>query len=502
MEKVKIKIDGKEYEVEGWMSILRAAQSVGIEIPHFCYHPALRVVATCRLCVVKVEGIPKLQTACSTQVKNGMVIWTNTEEVRRARADALEFLLANHPLDCPQCEKAGECKLQDYAFNYGKPVSRFREVKRDLGKRDISSKITLRPNRCVLCTRCVRYAEEYMGTGGLTVVERGGMANVAVYPEGAFEGDYTLNVTHLCPVGALIPKHYMYKSRPTYLKVGSSICPLCSRGCNVFLDIKGVEPVRVRPRENMEVNYYWLCDYGYLAYQHFKPLNRERTLLVKIGRDLRRQLRDKIIKYIAGELKKGDFSIVITPFLTNEELMAVKVFSEKLGINKIYLLYPEYIKEHEGSELLKPEKAPNMKGVERIFGKLEPETEASGDVFLIGWFFKEPNFGRGVSEIFVHSLKLPSSCREKIEAFVPEAGWGEKEGSFTNWEGRVQWMTKIIDPIGESMDVITLLSILASEIGIDFPYRTPYDTMADLKKVLPGYDVEMPSRGIKKVGVR
>jgi len=506
MSRVKIKIDGREIEAEDWMTIMQAAESAGIEIPHFCYHPALKVVATCRLCVVKIEGIPKLQTACSTKVSDGMVVWTEVEEVRRARADALEFLLINHPLDCPQCEKAGECKLQDYAFKYGKPGSRFKERKRDFGKRDISSKIKIRPNRCVLCTRCVRYAQDLLKTGGLCVVERGGKCYITVYPENGFEGDYTLNVTTLCPVGALISKDWAYKSRPVYLKVASSICPLCSMGCNVFLDVKGIEPVRVRPRKNLKVNYYWLCDYGYLSYKAFALSEREIYALEKKNSTLVRGIQEKIIQNLCDFIKNHaqEMGICLSPFLTNEEIIAIKEFGNALGINSFYFIQPEYLREHENLWLLKPEKAPNMNGLKKIIPSIKEFSSAGEKVLaLFGWLMKNVSIPSGVEKIILVSNRLPENLKEKVEFFIPEAGWAEKEGSWTNFEGRVQWFTYAIEPVGESIRIIDFILFVSKNLGLNFKFSSMENLIYLLKGYFPQVELEREvMNSLRKVGVR
>jgi len=506
MSRVKIKIDGREIEAEEWMTIMQAAESAGLEIPHFCYHPALKVVATCRLCVVKIEGIPKLQTACSTKVSDGMVVWTDTDEVRRARADALEFLLINHPLDCPQCEKAGECRLQDYVFKYGKPQSRFKERKRDFGKGDISSKIKIRPNRCVLCTRCVRYAQDILKTGGLCVVERGGKAHVTVYPENGFEGDYTLNVTTLCPVGALISKDWAYKARPVYLRVASSICPLCSRGCNVFLDVKGIEPVRVRPRKNLKVNYYWLCDYGYLSYKSFVLSEREIYTLERKNSVLVRGIQEKIIHNLCEFIKNHskEIGICLSPFLTNEEIIAIKEFGGGGGINSFYFIPPEYVKEHENVWLLKPEKAPNMTGLKKILPFVKEVSSAGEKILAIfGWIIREVSIPSTVKKVILVSNRIPENLKEKVEYFIPEAGWAEKCGTWTNFEGRVQWLTNAIEPVGESIRIIDLIQFVSKALRVSLKFSSAEDLVKAVKEYYPEAEIEGEIRESgRKTGVR
>lgn len=506
MSKVRIKIDGKDIGCEDWMTIMQAAESAGIEIPHLCYHPALRAVATCRLCVVKIDGIPKLQTACSTKVADGINIWTETDEVRKARADALEFLLINHPLDCPQCEKAGECKLQDYVFIYGKQKSRFREKKRDFGRRDISSKIMLRPNRCVLCTRCIRYAEEILKTGGLCVVERGGKTNITVYPEGGFEGKWTLNVTNLCPVGALIPKEWACRSRPVYLKVVSSICPMCSRGCNVFLDLKGIEPVRVRPRINPKVNFYWLCDYGYSSYKAFELSKREIHTLERKNSTLVRGVPENIIQNACDFIKNSsrEMGICLSPFLSNEEIIAIKEFGEKLGIKSFYFIPPEYVKEEEKDWLLTSEKAPNMNGLKKIVPSIKDLSSAQErNLTIFGWILKDLSLPSVVEKVLLVSNRIPENIKEKVGFFIPEAGWAEKEGSWTNFEGRVQWFGNAVQPVGESIKITDLIIFISKKLMVDLSFSSPDALLSLLKAQFPSAPIEEERMSaVRKIGVR
>ncbi len=269
----KVTIDGKTVEVEPGTTIIKAADQIGIYIPRYCYHKALSVVATCRMCLVEVEKAPKLMTACSTPVTDGMVVWTNTEKVKKARQDILEFLLINHPLDCPICDQAGECFLQDYYMDYGRYKSRFPlELKIRRGKRRRIGKYLILDNeRCILCTRCVRFLQEITKTSELCVRERGDSSEIDLFQDREVDNNYTLNLADICPVGAITSLDFRFKKRVWFLKSVPGICLSCATGCNINIKYADERIFRLLPRENQEVNGLWMCDAGRLSYR--KTLN-------------------------------------------------------------------------------------------------------------------------------------------------------------------------------------------------------------------------------------
>jgi NADH-quinone oxidoreductase subunit G len=269
----KITIDGKTIDVPPGTTIIKAAEELGIYIPRYCYLKALSVVATCRMCLVEVEKAPKLMTACSTPVTDGMVVYTNTEKVRKARQDILEFLLKNHPLDCPICDQAGECFLQDYYMDYGRYKSRFpKNLKIRRPKRRILGKYLVLDNeRCILCTRCVRFLKEVTKTSELCVRERGDSSEIDLFQNRLVDNNYTLNLADICPVGAITSADFRFKKRVWFLNTASSICLSCATGCNINVQYANGTIFRLLPRENNKVNGLWMCDTGRLSYK--KTLN-------------------------------------------------------------------------------------------------------------------------------------------------------------------------------------------------------------------------------------
>ena len=284
-ELVTLTIDGQTVRVVKGMSILEAARSAGISIPHYCYHPGLSVVGSCRMCLVEVERMPKLQASCATPVSEGMVVRTQTPETLRNRQSVLEFLLLNHPLDCPVCDQSGECELQNYYMSHGRYDPRFNENKTKRQKaRPIGPYVILDQERCILCTRCVRFTDEISKTAEIGVIDRGHRSEIDIFPGIELNNRYSGNVVDICPVGALTDRDFRFQCRVWFLGRTPSVCPGCSRGCNIEIHYnerfnpryhdKRVH--RLKPRYNRDVNGFWMCDEGRLSF-HDKFTNRVTT---------------------------------------------------------------------------------------------------------------------------------------------------------------------------------------------------------------------------------
>ena len=276
---VTLTIDGREVTVPKGTSLIEAARQAGIFVPHYCYDPDLSVVASCRLCLVEIEKVPKLQPSCNAPAQDGQVVFTQSEKVLDARKMQMEFLLVQHPLDCPVCDQGGECKLQEYSRNHGFHETRFRFQRRTFPKPDIGPFIDLERNRCVLCSRCVRFLDEKGGNAELAVVSRGNKSFISTFKEKPLQGDFTGNITDLCPVGALTSKVTRFRVRVWELKDAPSVCSMCSVGCNINLQYRSRtrEVLRITPRDNAEVNHRWLCDMGRFGFDQFNSDLRRRS---------------------------------------------------------------------------------------------------------------------------------------------------------------------------------------------------------------------------------
>ncbi len=265
---VNCTIDGVPVAVPKGTSIIEAAKQAGILVPHYCYHPSLPSPAVCRMCLVEVEKAPKLQPACVTTVAEGQVVHVHSPAAEKARESVLEFLLINHPLDCPICDQAGECELQNYVFQEGRAGTRYAEyAKRYNPVEDFGPDVLYVPNRCILCTRCVRFMDHVAQEPVLNVSERGDRAYIGIVEEQRLDHPWAGNVVDLCPVGSLISKDFLHKARAWDVDKSAGICPGCSQGCNVMIDTRDDVVVRLRPRPNLEVNRHFICDTGRLDYR-------------------------------------------------------------------------------------------------------------------------------------------------------------------------------------------------------------------------------------------
>jgi NADH-quinone oxidoreductase subunit G len=283
-ELVNVTIDGMPLSVPKGTMIIEAAKQAGVLVPHYCYHPSLPSPAVCRMCLVEVEKAPKLLPACVTAVADGQVVHVNSGNAKQARQAVLEFLLINHPLDCPICDQAGECELQDYVFQEGRAGTRYQEyAKRYNPVEDFGEDILYVPNRCILCTRCVRFMEDVADTPVLNVSERGDRAYIGISESQRLDHPWAGNVVDLCPVGSLLSKDFLHKARVWDLDKTASVCPGCTQGCNINIDTRDDVVVRIRPRPNLDVNRHFICDHGRMDYRWMNRGDRIEAPLVQDG---------------------------------------------------------------------------------------------------------------------------------------------------------------------------------------------------------------------------
>ena len=325
-ETVKITINGREVEADPSKPLIAACHAEGEQVPHYCYHPGLSPVGSCRICQVQVkqgEMPARTVVACRTPVAPGMVVETEAPQAHEARKQCLEFLLKNHPLDCPICDKAGECTLQDYSFDEGQGEGRSVEPRRKLEKRkSLGDVIVLDQERCILCSRCVRFFEEVPKKAQLTVGQRGSHSVIETWNDQPLTGNYQGNVADLCPVGALTLQKFRFQARVWNLLKVASTCPECSRGCSTTVEVlrKG-EVKRIRPRENEDVNGHWICDTGRFAFDAVNREGRLQAAVIRSGTGQAQQVDTADALAIARDMliTHGETLIVASPFLTNEE---------------------------------------------------------------------------------------------------------------------------------------------------------------------------------------
>ncbi|MDZ4673906.1 MAG: 2Fe-2S iron-sulfur cluster-binding protein [Gemmatimonadota bacterium] len=324
-ELVSLTIDGLSVSVPKGTSLIEAAKQAGVLVPHYCYHPSLPSPAVCRMCLVEVEKAPKLMPACVTTVAEGQVVHTGSDQARKARESVLEFLLINHPLDCPICDQAGECELQDYVFQEGRAATRYSDyAKRYNPVEDFGPDILYVANRCILCTRCVRFMDDVAETPVLNVSERGDRAFIGIDPSQTLDHPWAGNVVDLCPVGSLVSKDFLHKARAWDLDKTASICPGCTQGCNIMIDTRDDVVVRLRPRPNLDVNRHFICDTGRADYRWMNRGDRIEAPLVRDGDRLVATDWPTALERLAAILRQASGQVVI--------LASGRASTESLGL--------------------------------------------------------------------------------------------------------------------------------------------------------------------------
>jgi NADH-quinone oxidoreductase subunit G len=446
---VSVTIEGRAIQVPEGTSMLEAAKVAGVLIPHYCYHPGLPVAGVCRMCLVEVEKSAKLAPACATSVAEGQVIHVHSDPAREARQGVLEMLLINHPLDCPICDQSGECELQDYTFAEGRKDSRYHEAKRFNPVEDFGGDVLYVPNRCILCTRCVRFMEDVAHDPVLNVSERGDRAVI-----GKFEGQdlthpWAGNVVDLCPVGALLSKDFLNKARSWDLDRSASICPNCTQGCNTALESRDNVVVRMRPRPNEDVNKYFLCDEGRLNYRWLNRRDRVEFPHVRRGDALAPADWDEAVEAAAAVLRGRRVHVVASPSLSNEVLFQLSQVIGRLGGTGVFRVRqgPEAPLDGVPGLSLRADRAANVNGAE-LLGFRRTDTPlaglANGDVLLVA---DDELAGADAASlaaaaavagaVVVIGTTLPSWAA-RAAVMLPIANMAEEEGTFTNVEGRVQ----------------------------------------------------------------
>ena len=457
-------LDGKTVEFEPGEKILSAAMRAGIQIPHYCYHPGMSVVATCRMCMVDVIDMgngrpaPKLQTSCSMDAVEGMKVETMNEKVKDAKELVMEYLLINHPLDCPICDQSGECVLQDYSFEFGSGKSEMEYSKRVYGWRDIGTFVALERNRCIHCTRCDRFTREITGTNEFGMFNRGHELTVDTYSDRPMTNQFQGNMADICPVGAITEKEFRFKRRVWKLKKTPSICVGCSTGCNVTIEYDKNEVFRLKPRDNPDVNKWWMCDQGRLTY---KDLNiRENRVAHPFGKtaegfqEISWENAFSAIQEKISELQPTSNEVIglVDTHASNEELYLFKKLLKE-GFDSDQLFFPDLEWEQPVSDffinsLITSDKSPNRAGArllglkgakssEEVISKIPTGTKV---LLVFGKPFEDENLlsQAGNIPLVINIAAWQSGWSETADVTLPGRLHSEKDASFTNKSGRVQ----------------------------------------------------------------
>jgi NADH-quinone oxidoreductase subunit G len=519
VEKIKIKVDEREVEVPKLMpdwqgklqptTMLQACAVAGIDVPHYCYHAKLPIVGNCRMCLVEFgtptmgpdrkpvlnpDGTPKIARsvlpyepgtprgaiACATPISPGMEIYPTSPATKQMREAVLESLLINHPLDCPICDQAGECKLQEYSVDHGPAASHFVEEKVHKPKQvDLGPRIMLDDERCILCSRCIRFSRDIAGDDALGFVDRGSHSTLTRYPGKTFDNNYTLNTVDICPVGALTSKDFRFKMRVWFLKESKSLCTSCATGCNITIGSRENKVYRYEPRENDAVNSCWMCDSGRLNYQW---INREDRLTAVGGFKANRLETGEAWSRVLGELteilsktRTGSAAIIVSARQTNEEIYLLKRLATKLeavtesvpriGQGDRLLLHSDRNPNSTGVRLIGMTSARMGSNLPRIASDIANEIIRTLIVF--GEDVTEVGIGQnllGKLDMLIVSDILPNRTTEMAHYLLPGCAHAEKRGSFVNAKGRVQRFMQNVEPKGNARPEWEFLHELAQSV--------------------------------------
>ncbi len=471
---VNLTIEGRPVTVPEGTSVLEAAKAVGILIPHYCYHPGLPVAGVCRMCLVEVEKAPKLAPS--------------------ARKGVLEFLLINHPLDCPICDQSGECELQDYTFQEGRADSRYRDPKRFNPVEDFGGDVLYVPNRCILCTRCVRFMDDVAHDTVLNVSERGDRALIGKFEGKDLTHPWAGNVVDLCPVGALLSKDFLNKARAWELDRAASICPNCTQGCNITIETRDSMVARLKPRPNDEVNKFFMCDYGRLNYRWMNRTDRAESPLVRTEGALRSIDWDVAIHAAASLLRERRVFVLASPMLSNEALhLLSKLVERSGGAGRFRVAIGEEAPLAGVEDLaLRRERAANVKGAE-LFGFERSDRPLAGlgdaDVLVIADDDLDgisPDEVSRAVQVIVLGTTLPEAARDAA-VFLPITNFAEEEGTFTNLRGRVQRFMQAKPAPGLARPSWLVLGDLLGALGEQDSFYLPSDVFTRIADSHPAF---------------
>lgn len=487
----KLTINGKSIDVPAGTSVIQAAQQLDIPIAHYCYHEGLSVAGACRMCLVEVEKNPKLQIACNMPVAEGMVVHTDNERVKDAVKWSLDFHLINHPLDCPICDQAGECKLQDYYMNYGlyTPEMDQRKVKKSKAV-SLGDRVVLDQERCILCSRCVRFTTEVSKTNELGIFNRGDRSVIGTFEDRPLNNNYSVNTVDICPVGALTSKDFRFKQRVWFLKDFETICNGCSTGCNVTVSYNANGVFRVKPRKNKEVNGHWMCDEGRDVY---KQTNKEYRLESVVER--REDLGGAPVKgkpvalalqEIAKKIKQSkSTALVLTAQYTVEEYEAIlTLFASKLQVRSVY-----YWKNNEESFdsfdglLLRGDKNPNTAGLMQVAQKFNVKLQSMSDFEKAAASYDVCVVAAPENQAVYRDLKQKVSVIKKAKEVVcitscyndsyndfkwqiPAKSFVEKSGTFVNFKGMQQKIKAGVKIIPNSVSLQEFSAAVTESMGV------------------------------------
>lgn len=504
----KVTIDGTLSDFEDGLTLIRAAEQIGIEVPHYCWHPGLTIAGNCRMCLVEVEKVPKLQIACNTRVAEGMVVHTRNERVKKAQEAVLEFLLLNHPIDCPICDQAGECKLQDYYMDFDRSPSRFPVEEKNRKRKvvDLGPRVVLDQERCILCLRCTRFLDEVSETSELGVFERGDRSFIDLAAGKRLDNRYSENVVDVCPVGALTSKDFRFRARVWYLDRTPSVCTSCATGCNIEIFHRQGQIFRFRPRHNPDVNDYWMCDEGRDGYKRVQAEGRLLRPEIRAGDSMREAGWNEAIDELARSLKAADpatIGAVVSAHATNEETFLIRKAFAALGAEAVVGHAWSPANASSDDFLVKADKNPNRRGLAAQGVPTDPEAvheilerARSGGLQVLVLFGADliGDLGREVVEGALEAVPfvaifdvLRRETALYANLLLPIGAFSETDGTVTNFAGRVQRLTRAFPPSGEAREAWEVLVDLVRAIGGAAPWASAAEVFDELASDSPPF---------------
>ncbi len=487
----KITVDNKEIECRDGIPVIQAALEAGWDVPHYCYHPGLSIVASCRLCLMEMQmphpktgemgWAPKLFPSCQTPVKDGMIVRFDSEKVQANQASCMEYFLIDHPLDCPVCDQAGECHLQDYSYKFGHAESRMVESKIVNPKKDIGPRTLLYQDRCVTCSRCVRFADEVSGTGELCLVNRGSRTEIDVFPGVPLDNALQGNVVDICPVGCLLDKDFLFKQRVWFLKRADSICAGCSTGCAIRVDQNEEVVHRLKPRYNPGVNDWWMCDEGRFGFKYVHDKKRIVKPMLRRGKEHETPVWDALSDIVEYRFEQhvakhgaASVGVVLSPMMSCEEAWLLAKFIRKIAPESTVATgfvpvegddqsFPVGCKPDEAKFTIRKEKCPNRLGVEMISRQAGGEicdfdtfVKKAGEgafsaMWIVGgypnpWVPKPLATAAAKAELLVVQDIFENALTAEAELVLPACAWVERDGCFVNHAGVIQPFERAVVP--------------------------------------------------------
>jgi NADH-quinone oxidoreductase subunit G len=500
----KCTIDGKEIEVEDGTTVIQAAEELGIRIPRFCWHADLPVDGNCRMCLVEIEKMAKLQIACNTQVRDGMVVHTSSEKAAEAHRTTLEFLLINHPIDCPVCDQAGECYLQDQYMGHGLYDAKV-EVEDKVHKRKVVDlgPIMLDAERCVLCSRCIRFEKEVTDTNSFAFVNRGDHTEITTFENRPITHQYAGNLADVCPVGALLSHDFRFKMRVWFLKSHESVCPGCSTGCNVYVDERDGEVYRLRPRRNVDVNRSWICDPGRALYKEIGVTSRVSGARVRGAAAWEGVGVAEALDLVAQKLKEAGAAsaFLATPQGSNEDLFAFRTLADAAKGKLDFRVGDPHLKVRRRIDdvLQRADRNPNTQGcLDLGFDRdgVDAIVEACRKGAVQVLVLQGPELLR-VVEVVDAIAKVPVVVvmathegpeLDRAHVVLPAAVWAEADGTFTNHQRRVQRLRGAVPAPGDAAPRWELAAGLLERLGEPLGATSARDLFTRLAASTPDYE--------------